>query len=126
MKKILAILMMAIMTTFTMACNNTDQILKTANVIYLDIKTIVTDPEVKPVISKSDWEKLAGLERTYLEATLVLKETPSDEGALGLLVYCTDEILTMIDSIENTEKYVQAIAAIRFSVKILKNHMGAS
>lgn len=113
------------MAWITTGCRDTEKIIKTSNALYLDIKTIVTDPEVAAGIPPATMERLADLERTYLEAVQVLRDRPDSAEPLDMLVFCADEILTIINGTPMTGKYQSAVAAIRISIGILRNHLGA-
>lgn len=99
------------------------RVLKTANAIYLDVRTVVTDPEVKPLFFPRDLEKLADLEQQYLEAAAVLELYPSDAGAIAKVSYLGGELLGLLDEVVVVEKYRSYLAAIRISIKLLRNHI---
>jgi hypothetical protein len=117
-------LLLAMAWTST-GCTDTDKIIKTSNALYLDIKTIVTDPEVAAGIPPSTMARLADLERNYLEAVQVLRDRPESTEPLDVLVYCADEILIIINGAPLPAGYQSAVAAIRISIGILRNHLGA-
>jgi len=120
----LAVILMAM--TVSPGCTETKDLVKTSNALYLDIKTIVTDPEVAAGIPPETMARLASLERTYLEAANVLRDRPESTEPMEVLAYCADEILTLLTGMTVTGKYQSAISAVRISVKLLRNHVGAS
>lgn len=126
MKKLLAAL--AALAIVGMGCVQpsgpvTDnKVLKTANAIYLDIRTVVTDPEVMPMFTPGEIERLADLERKYLEVADTLRAFPDDSEAIEQLSWIAAEILYVINSVQ-VEKYRPYVAAIRISIKLLRNHI---
>ena len=96
--------------------------LKTANAIYLDIRTVITDPEVMTLFAPKELERLAELERQYLEVADTLRAFPDDAQAIEKLSWIATEILVTLNQIQ-AEKYRPYIAAIRISISLLKNHL---
>ena len=99
------------------------RVLKTANAIYLDVRTVVTDPEVKSLFAPGDLKRLSDLERQYLEVADTLKQYPNDAEAVTKISYLASEILDLLDEVAVIEKYRSYLAAIRISIKILRNHI---
>lgn len=132
MKKYLAMMMIAVIGCFLfMGCLGEkttgppvteNKVLKTANAIYLDIRTIVTDPEVKPMFTDKELDRMAELEQEYLEAAKILRAFPDDAGAIDQLSWVATEILYTINAVK-VEKYRPYVAAIRISIKLLRNHI---
>jgi hypothetical protein len=124
MKKNLVLLALIVLSAFALfSCNSEERLIRVSNAIYLDVKTVVTDPAIMEDISPEKLEKLAELERTYLEAVSILKRMPKDEGALTMLVFCADELLIIVDDLDKYGKYKDVVTTIRISTKLLKNHM---
>lgn len=124
MKKNLVLLALIVLSAFALfSCNSEERLIRVSNAIYLDVKTVVTDPAIMEDISPERLEKLAELERTYLEAVSILKRMPKDEGALTMLVFCADELLILVDDLDKYGKYKDVVTTIRISTKLLKNHM---
>jgi len=126
MKKNLVLLALIVLSAFVLfSCNSEERLIRVSNAIYLDVKTVVTDPAIMEDISPERLEKLAELERTYLETVSILKRMPKDEGALEMLVFCADELLIIVDDLDKYGKYRDVVTTIRISTKLLKNHMVA-
>jgi hypothetical protein len=101
-----------------------EKMVRTTNAIYLDIKTVVTDPTVKPMIPEKTLGRLVVVEQVYLNAAKTLKEPGIDSAEpLTIIINCADEILDTINILVLDEKYEKQLAVIRFSIKILKNHL---
>ena len=100
-----------------------NSIIGTTDKLYVDIKTVVTDPEVRPLFSDEDMEYMAELERTYLDATATLRARPDDAEAIQVIAGVATDILMVIKGVEFTEKYRPYVSAIRISIKILRNHI---
>lgn len=96
---------------------------RTADVIYLDIKVIVTDKDVRPLIPDKTMEKLAQVEQVYLVASKLKDVDPNDTAPFKLLISCADEILVLMDGLDLGPKYEKPISSIRIGVKVLKNHI---
>lgn len=99
-----------------------NKVLKTANSIYLDVRTVITDPEVMPMFTPSELDRLEDLERKYLEVADTLRAFPDDAEAIEQLSWIATEILYVINSVQ-VEKYRPYVAAIRISIKLLRNHI---
>jgi len=125
----LTFILMIIMSLIFYSClEDRERVVKTTNAVYLDIKTVVTDPEIKPMIPEKTLDRLAVVEQVYLKAANALQfpeadNTKPNTKPLGAIVYCADEILGIIDSLVLDGRYERQIAAIRLSIKILKNHL---
>ena len=126
MKKILAVL--AVLAIVGFGCVSSSgpvtesKVLKTANSIYLDVRTVITDPEVMPMFAPAELDRLADLERKYLEVADTLRAFPDDSEAIEQLLWIATEILYVINSVQ-VEKYRPYVAAIRISIKLLRNHI---
>lgn len=108
---------------------NKTEIINRTNAIYKNIKLIVTDPEISPLLSEDAHKSLIEAERMYLEAVQALEESEginSDSGksALGTIVSCADTLLSVLDSVGVLDKYQPVITAARVSVKLLKSISG--
>lgn len=99
------------------------KILKTTDAIYRDIRIVVTDPEVRPMFSQNELDKLAELEKQYLEVVEILVEYPSDEDAIQRISWLATEVLGIFEQVTFVDKARPYIAAIRISIQILKNHL---
>ncbi len=99
--------------------------LETINALYLDIKTIVTDPNVRPLIPPDKMADLAALERIYLEAVMNLEasKAPDDKIDLTTIVDCGSALLGIIDEIALDGKYARQLEAVQLGIKVLKNHL---
>jgi hypothetical protein len=102
---------------------NENKILKTTNSIYLDVRTVVTDPEVMPLFTAEELERLAELEKRYLQVADTLRAFPDDAEAIEQISWIATEILTIIGDVESIEKYQPYVAAIRISIQVLRNHL---
>lgn len=100
-----------------------DKVLKTTNAIYRDIRIVVTDPEIKPMFSPKELEKLAELEDRYLDVVDVLKQYPDDAEAIQKVLYLATEVLGIFEQVTFIEKSRPYVAAIRISIQILRNHL---
>lgn len=127
MKKILAVL--AVLAIVGFGCVQSsgpvteNKILKTTNAIYLDVRTVVTDPEVMPLFTAEELERLAELEKRYLQVADTLRAFPDDAEAIEQISWIATEILTIIGDVESIEKYQPYVAAIRISIQVLRNHL---
>jgi predicted RNA-binding protein with EMAP domain len=102
---------------------NENKILKTTNSIYLDVRTVVTDPEVITLFTAEELERLAELEKRYLQVADTLRAFPDDAEAIEQISWIATEILTIIGEVESIEKYQPYVAAIRISIQVLRNHL---
>jgi predicted RNA-binding protein with EMAP domain len=100
-----------------------NKILKTINSIYLDVRTVVTDPEVITLFTAEELERLAELEKRYLQVADTLRAFPDDAEAIEQISWIANEILTIIGDVESIEKYQPYVAAIRISIQVLRNHL---
>lgn len=100
-----------------------NKILKTTNSIYLDVRTVVTDPEVIPLFTAEELERLAELEKRYLQVADTLRAFPDDAEAIEQISWIATEILMIINEVEFIEKYRPYVAAIRISIQVLRNHL---
>lgn len=100
-----------------------NSVLKTANAIYLDIRAVVTDPEVKPMFSPKELGKLAELEERYLSGVDMLKQYPDDAEAVQKISYLATEVLGIFEQVTFIDKVGPYVAAIRISIKVLRNHL---
>jgi hypothetical protein len=120
----LTILFAFLIAGIFLGCTDSKEILKTTNALYLDIKTVVTDPAIQPGISTETLDKLVVIEQNYLMAALKLQEMgDGNKEPLSIIIGCGDEILGIIDTLVLDGKYERQISAIRLSIKILKNHL---
>lgn len=95
-----------------------------ADLLRLDIRTIVTDPAVRPMIPESTLARLGTAESVFLKAKAVYDSGGGgDAEPLELLANSADEIITILDQLALGGKYEQEIAAIRLAVKILRNRL---
>jgi hypothetical protein len=122
MKKLLVLLLIGLSVLCVSSCTEKERVLKTANVIYLDAKTILTDPMVQQSLSPGTIQTLAELERNYLTTVMVLRATPDSADALMALAQHADTLLSIVSKV-NVGQYTQTIAALRISVMLLKNHL---
>jgi hypothetical protein len=100
-----------------------NNILKTTDAIYRDIRIVVTDPEVKPMFSQKELEKMAKLEAQYLDVVETLQMYPNDSAAIQQISWLATEVLGIFEQVAYVEKTRPYIAAIRISIQILKNHL---
>lgn len=125
---LLAMLMVAFLFTGCVGVQGTgpvdaDNILKTTDAIYRDIRIVVTDPEVKPMFSPEELEKMAKLEAQYLDVVETLQMYPNDADAIQQISWLATEVLGVFEQVAYVEKTRPYIAAIRISIQILKNHL---
>jgi predicted RNA-binding protein with EMAP domain len=132
MKKLMTLAFCALMACSLAGCAtpgdpfsppDINQVLQETQKIYLDVRTVVTDPEVMPLFTAEELERLADLERKYLEAAKRMKAFPEDAEAIEQISWIATEILTIIGEVESIEKYQPYVAAIRISIQILRNHL---
>lgn len=100
-----------------------DRVLQVTQTIYLDVRTVVTDPEVLPLFTDEELERLADLERRYLEVAERMKAFPEDAEVIEQVSFIAGEILEILDEITFVEKARPYVAAIRISIGILRNHL---
>ena len=101
--------------------DDAESLFKKADIMYLDIKTIVTDPAVASFIPESTMQRLSVAEQAYLKAS-ALKDQ-DNETALKMLANVADEVLKLVEDLQVAEKYQAQVDAIRVVLKILKNHI---
>jgi hypothetical protein len=102
---------------------DTSRVLKTTHAIYLDVRTVVTDPAVMPMFAPAELQRLAELERQYLEVAERMEAYPNDAEAIEKVSYLAGEILGIINEVAFVGKARPYIAAIRISIQILRNHL---
>ncbi len=130
MKKNNGFIFVAIILVFVMAfgigCQTSrPKRLETINALYLDIKTIITDPAIKPMIPPGKLKRLADLERKYLAAVSRLKasKVPDDKVDLAIIAECGSKLLGIVNSLVLEGKYSKELEAIKLGVKLLRNHL---
>ncbi len=102
----------------------TDEVLRSANAIYLDIKTVVTAPGVREKIPPVVMVRLAQLELIYLSAAQDIKATGVENSRpITVVVDCADEFLQIINTMALNGKYEKEIKAIGIAIDVLKNHI---
>ena len=101
--------------------DDAESLFKKADIMYLDIKTIVTDPAVASFIPETTMQRLSVAEQAYLKAS-ALKDQ-DNETALKMLANVADEVLKLVEDLQVAEKYQAQVDAIRVVLKILKNHI---
>lgn len=103
-------------------CNSDpEKLFKKADIMYLDIKTIVADPAVRVFIPDETMLRLAIAEQVYLRASAMREH--DNENALKLLSNVADEVINLVEDLQVAEKYQPQIDAIRVVLKILRNHI---
>jgi predicted RNA-binding protein with EMAP domain len=123
------ILLLAIICFLGIGCAQSEgpvtenKVLETTQAIYLDVRTVVTDPEVMPLFTDKELERLAELEKRYLQVADTLRAFPDDAEAIEQISWIANEILTIIGEVESIEKYQPYVAAIRISIQVLRNHL---
>ena len=124
MRKLLTILTLFALIGLTAACDEVtpEKAAKTINAIYLDIKTIVTDPEVRAPISDEDMFNLQSAERKYLIAAEKYKLYGGAEH-IDTIMLCADTFLSVFVEDKLDERQQQRLAAVRVAIKVLKNHL---
>jgi predicted RNA-binding protein with EMAP domain len=127
MKKLL--LLLAIICFLGIGCALSEgpvtenKILKTTQAIYMDVRTVVTDPEVITLFTAEELERMVELEKRYLQVADTLRAFPDDAEAIEQISWIATEILTIIGDVESIEKYRPYVAAIRISIQVLRNHL---
>jgi len=101
--------------------DDAESLFKKADIMYLDIKTIVTDPAVASFIPEATMQRLAVAEKVYLKASALKGQ--DNETALKLLANVADEVINLVEDLQVAEKYQAQVDAIRVVLKILKNHI---
>ena len=101
--------------------DDAESLFKKADIMYLDIKTIVTDPAVASFIPEATMQRLSVAEQAYLKAS-ALKDQ-DNETALKMLANVADEVLKLVEDLQVAEKYQAQVDAIRVVLKIIKNHI---
>jgi hypothetical protein len=122
MKKICLFFLLALALVLPLTGCNQD-IFKTADALYLDIKVLVLDEDIRPLIPDKTMERLARVEKAYLSASKLKAVAPDNIRPLELLIACADEILLLLDDLDLGERHERHIAAVRISVKVLRNHI---
>lgn len=103
-------------------CNSDpERLFKKADIMYLDIKTIVTDPAVRVFVPDETMLRLAIAEQVYLRASAMRQH--DNTGALKMLANVADEVINLVEDLQVAEKYQPQIDAIRVVLKILRNHI---
>lgn len=132
MKKLMTLAFCALMACSLAGCAtpgdpfsppDINRVLQETQKIYLDVRTVVTDPEVLPLFTDEELERLADLERRYLEVAERMKAFPEDAEAIEQVSFIAGEILEILDEITFVEKARPYVAAIRISIGILRNHL---
>ena len=93
-----------------------------ADLIYANIKTIVTDKDFKPLLSEEVLERLAKAENTYLEARKGLTVI-SDKDPIDGLIQSGQELISILDNFVSNGKYKKEIAGVRVISKVLMNNI---
>ena len=124
---LMAIIIASVLST-TGCLENKEKVLSRINLVYLDINTVLSDPEVSTHISAATREKLLTAEKVYLAAIEALekKDSLSDEDSkatIQTIVSCAGVILDALDDIGILEKHQDKISFIRLSIKVLENHL---
>lgn len=125
MKNFVFVLMIIFSLVFVGCEKSKEEILQTTNTVYLDIKTVVTDPSVRPMFSEEELTELRQLERTYLTAVDVYDKS-EDQDSLKVISDCASEILVLLTKNVVDDRYKAEITAVRLSIKILRNHINIS
>ena len=120
----MAVALVAVFSCVLVGCDDDKTVFERAEVLRLDIRTIVTDPAIKPMIPETTLARLAMAEKVFLEAKSVYDSGGGgDVEPLALLANSADEIVTILDQLALGGKYEREIAAIRLAVKILRNRL---
>lgn len=127
MKKFIVLILLAIVVVPFLGCDqemSVDDIFRTAEAVRADIRIIVTDQEVKPLIPVRTLEQLATAETIFLQAKRIHDEMGNeDPNAVRLLVQAADGIISVLDELVLDGKYQREIAAARVAIKVLRNHL---
>lgn len=113
------VLALALVVITAMGC--TVDIFQLASRLRNDIKIVVTDKAIQPMIPEKTMGRLAYADKVYLKAVKVRAETPDSTKAIGLLLACADEVLDILGGLDLEEKYDEPIAAIRIGVRLLRS-----
>lgn len=128
MRRFIIPLFLFVCSLFIVACDQNvsiETILNTSDCLYVDIRTIITDPAVWSSIPDEKKEELAKLESTYLLTISSLREADSIKGREALIV-AADNVISLLETAGIIpEKYSTAITAVRISLNVLKNKIKA-
>ena len=107
-----------------------EKLLAEMNTIYLDVRTVITDPLVLPLIPEDKLSILQEAEKKYLDAVAILKtidseDTTDKKAKLRTIIECADTILSVLDSLPISSSHKLELAAARVSINILKNHLSS-
>lgn len=121
MKKLWIGLMCVLMFIGLSGCDqDTRQVLKQADTLYLVIRTVITDPGVLPLLSPETLEKLVVLEHNYLEAKNAYLAGANMEGLRAKILSYTGSLIGIFEQLPVMDKYKDQMSTARVAVKILK------
>lgn len=126
---IIAWLLVVLGLLMTPGCDRSkESLLADMNYIYMDLRIIITDPAVLTLLSPGQLQDLKQAETSYLAAVEVLRgidAIDSDSGhvTFEIIAGCVDTILDTIDTTDIFIGHEVKVAAIRMTLKILRNHI---
>lgn len=96
-------------------------VVKRTDLYYQLIRTFVTDPTVRPLLSEDQLLKLRGIEKIYLAASESLKSAEGQTSALYVIIECAEKVCGVLDSLEGIpERYRREIPVIRAAMLALR------
>jgi len=101
-----------------------EQLFAETDLIYDDIKTIVTDKDVRPLISNNTLLRLKKAETIYLSAREGLK-LPGVADPVDLLIQSGLELVDILNTFAANGKYARQISAARVISKVMLNRIRA-
>lgn len=124
-KRNLALILSFLLLSLFYSCDEPDKesILKKTNLVYVNIKMIVTDEYISTLIPEKYHEVLKEVEIEYLAAIEILQENSLEdikgETALDTIISCGTKILDILDDTVLPEKYKTKIEVSRSLLKVL-------
>lgn len=100
-----------------------EKILNTTDKIYMDIRLVITSPEVLPMFTDEELKTLVELEKRYLEVVSILREYPDDSSALKRISVIAEEILNVLELVSFVPAASPYVTAAKVSLRILQNHI---
>ena len=126
MKTAIVFFVMATLLTLTGCLNmngaKPSELFAQADLIYDDIKTIVTDKDVRPLISDDVLLRLKKAETIYLAAREGLN-VPGVVDPVDGLVESGQELISILDTFVLEGRYKKEIAGVRVISKVLMNRI---
>ena len=121
--RLILILLLVLMGCIETGPYTPDKVLSVTQATYLDVRTVVTDPEVLPMFSPAEIKALEDLETRYLAAADRLKNFPGEADAIEQVANLATDLLTIINNVDFLPKVRPYVSAIRISIQLLRNRL---